>query len=169
MASSRLLDQLIYDIACGDQDALAHLYGLTSPAVYAYALSIVKNSYDAEDVLQDTYIRIHSSAPSYISQHKPMAWILTITKNLSLKALKAREKAASILCQEWDGATVSDPDQRLLIKACLDQLSSEERQIVVMHAVAAMKHRQIAEFMGLKVSTVLSKYHRAIQKIRSYI
>jgi RNA polymerase sigma-70 factor (ECF subfamily) len=46
-------------------------------------------------------------------------------------------------------------------------LSEEERQIVVLHALSDMKHRQIAEVMGMPLPTVLSKYSRAMKKLRN--
>ena len=61
----------------------------------------------------------------------------------------------------------ADPDTKLVIQACLNKLSDQERQIVVLHAMAGFKHREIAEFLELPLSTCLSKYHRAITKIKN--
>jgi RNA polymerase sigma-70 factor (ECF subfamily) len=49
----------------------------------------------------------------------------------------------------------------------LELLSEEDRQIIVLHAVSGMKHREIAQIMHLPVSTVLSKYRRSLQKLRT--
>lgn len=49
----------------------------------------------------------------------------------------------------------------------MNVLSSEESAIVVMHAVSGMKHREIAEVTGLSLSTVLSKYNRALKKMKA--
>lgn len=46
------------------------------------------------------------------------------------------------------------------------ELADEERQILMLHAVTGMKHREIAELLQLSLSTVLSKYHRALKKLR---
>ena len=51
--------------------------------------------------------------------------------------------------------------------AILEKLSEEERQIVLFHLVAELKHKEIAELLELKLSTTLSKYHRALKKIRN--
>jgi len=69
--------------------ALEALYERTKAAVYGLALSILRNPQDAEDVMQDTYIRIIRSAGRYRSQGKPMAFILTITRNLALDRIRA--------------------------------------------------------------------------------
>lgn len=52
------LEDCIVRIAGGDQNALADLYGRTRPAVYGFALSIVKNAHDAEDILHDAYLQV---------------------------------------------------------------------------------------------------------------
>ena len=60
-----------------------------------------------------------------------------------------------------------DVEDRLVLSKMLELLSEEDRQIVVLHAVSGMKHREIAQIMHLPVSTVLSKYRRSLQKLRT--
>ena len=91
--SSRL-DRCLLGIADEDSQALADLYDCTSASVYAFALSILKNTQDAEDVLHDCYLHIYSAASGYRSSGKPMAWILTITRNLCLLKLRERKRMA---------------------------------------------------------------------------
>lgn len=161
------LDRLIAAVAAGDADALTSLYHETSAGVYAYALSVLKSCYDAEDVLQDTFLRISQTAGSYRSNGKPMAWILTITKHLCMDLLRQQKKTAAL---SYDlGVPEADPDDRLVVEACLQILTDEERQIVVLYAVSGIKHREVAEVMGLPLSTVLSKYRRALKKMKTYL
>ena len=54
----------------------------------------------------------------------------------------------------------------MVLDAAMQGLADEERQIVMLHALTGMKHREIAEVMELALPTVLSKYHRAIKKMR---
>ena len=68
---------------------------------------------------------------------------------------------------EPNAGVVSVPDERLLVRQCLKALTEEEQQIVIFHAVAGGKHRQIAEVLGLPLSTVLSKYRRDLKKLRT--
>lgn len=166
MASNTQLDHLLKKT--DDVHSFTKLYDIIAPGIYAYALSILKNSHDAEDVLHDCLLRIRENGNDYISQGKPMAWIMTITKNLCMRQLRQRQLSSREV-MEFDGATITDPEERLLIQACLRSLTQEEQEIVVMHAVSGIKHRQIAQFLGLKLSTVLSKYHRAIQKMKHYM
>lgn len=77
-------DTLILIVSEGDKEAFTALYKLTSKSEYAYALSILKNPSDAEDVLQDTFLKVRSAATLYQSKGKLLAWILTISRNLCL-------------------------------------------------------------------------------------
>lgn len=170
---SRELDRLLSEIADGDQDALAALFHETSASVYAYSLSILKNVHDAEDVLQECYLSIHASAHQYRSSGKPMAWIITIARNHCLMRLRERGKTAELSLDEWK-AELSAGDEmttmdKILVAELMSRLSEQERQIVVLHAVAGFKHRQIAEFLSIPLPTVLSKYHRAIQKMNKHL
>lgn len=71
--------------------------------------------------------------------------------------------------QDWEKLLSDDElslEESYAIKTCLTQLSREEREIVVMHTVAGFMHKEIAKIMSLPLGTVLSKYNRAIKKLR---
>ena len=153
--------------------SLAALYHSTSAAIYAFALSVLKNAQDAEDVLHDCYLNIYSAASGYRSLGKPMAWILTITRNLCLLKLRERGKRSDLPTEDWEPYLESretvTPEDRILLRACMNHLSDEERQILVLHAVAGFKHREIAELTGLSLTAVLSKYSRGLKKLKQYM
>lgn len=163
------MEQAIGRMARGDRDAMRVLYAECAGAVYAYALSILKNAADAEDVLHDCFLKVWSAAPDYESRGKPMAWIFTIAKNLARSRL--RERIRLFPLSDDDSvlpAKESLPDEdRMLLEACLDELSDGEREIVILHAVGGLKHREIASIVKLPLGTVLSKYRRAIGKLRA--
>ena len=166
------LEELLCSIQNGDRDALASLYREVSSSVYSFSLSILKNSYDAEDVLQDCFIRVFQSANQYHSTGKPMAWIMTIAKNLCLMRLRQQSKTETLPAEEnlpiqWSEETTAM--DRIVLEQCMSQLSDQQRQIVVLHAVAGLKHREIAQLLDMALPTVLSKYHRAIKKLRNTI
>lgn len=168
MRKEKQLEQWIAAVAEGNTLALEDLYRETCASVYAFALSVLKSSHDAEDVLQDCYLRIWYGASTYRPEGKPMAWILTIAKNLCLKELRRRSRVDS-LQEDWlaclDAPEMTAED-RIVLRQCMEVLSDEERQIVVLHAVSGFKHRQIAALLELPISTVLSKYRRAIKKMK---
>ncbi len=169
MAHTYELEKWIKAISQGDRNALAALYHATSSAVYAYALSVLKDRNDAEDAMHDCYVSIRDCAGDYQPQGKPMAWIITITRNLCLKQLRRQKWAVPLTDVEDFIPGSADPADALMLRLCLQELGDEERQILVLHAVAGLKHRQIGELLGLKTSTVLSKYHRALQKLRAQL
>ncbi len=168
------LDELLSAMAQGDEAALGELYHKTSSAIYGFALSILRHKQDAEDVMQDAYLRFYASAAGYQSQGKPMAWMLTITRNLCLKRL---QPGREVPLPEGDAvdtlASHDDPIGRSLDKALLDcalsRLGEEERQIVLMHSLTGLKHREIATILEKPLATVLSKYRRALSKLSDYI
>ena len=164
------LDRCIAGVGRGDTEAFAQLYRLTSTVVYSYALSILKNPHDAEDMLHDCYLSVYSSAAGYQSSGKPMAWLITIVRNLCLMKLRARGRTADLPPEELglDEAVAPglSPEDRLTLQACLYALSDEARQIVVLHAVAGFRHREIAQLLQLPLSTVLSKYNRALKTLK---
>ncbi len=167
-AEDAVLEGLLQEVAKGSTNALESLYRLTDRAVYAYALSLVHNAHDAEDVLQECFLRIFKSAAFYRCDGKPMAWILTITKNLCRDLLRRKQDTAELSDSAWLNLAAPETtnEDRLILSACMQALSDQERQIVVLHAVAGFKHREIASFMDLSLTGVLSKYHRAIQKMK---
>ena len=163
-------EKLLAEIAQGSEEALRTLYVETSAAVYGFALSILKNPHDAEDVMQETYIRLCGAASAYRPEGKPMAWILTIVRNLA--RMRLRETGRTVLPdspEQWpdEGELFhSGSDDRLVLEAAIRLLSDEERQIVMLHAVSGLKHREIAALLERPLSTVLSRYHRALGKLR---
>lgn len=167
----QLLDQYLSQIASGDSVALGKLYEETSPAIYGFALSILKNKSDAEDILQDLYVRVYQSASTYRTKGKPMAWLLTMTRNLCLMRIREQKKTNLLpsdeIYQVYEQA-VTDED-RMVLESLLKDLKDEERQIVVLHSLTGLKHREIASLLELPLPTVLSKYNRALKKLRNLL
>lgn len=168
---AEVLDQYINRISMGDKSSLGALYEETKSAIYGFALSIVKNPVDAEDILQDVYVQIYGGAKTYKSKGKPMAWMLTITRNLALMKIRDQNKAILLSSEERSYVhqpTVTDED-RMVLQAILSDLKDEERYIVVLHSLTGLKHKEIAALLEMPLSTVLSKYNRAIKKLRKIL
>lgn len=169
-ADAALLDKLITNSAAGDVNAFEQLYNSTRTSVYSYAMSVLKHPQDAEDVLHDCFVKVYLNAHSYVSQGKPMAWVLTIAKNLCFEKIRERSRTVNLTDEEWENSFENNEHvgraEILTIRSLVELLGDEERTIVILHAVSRLKHREIAEFMNLPLSTVLSKYHRAVKKLR---
>ena len=149
------LQQLLIHIAGGEREALAELYQRTRSAVYGLALSYLKNAHDAQDLTQDVYVQVWDCAEQYRLTGSPMGWLLAVCRNLCLMRMR-RECGL-------------DADERALLQGALASLTDEERRIVLLHAVTGLKHREIAALLELPLPTVLSKYHRALKKMRSFL
>lgn len=126
------LEQRLIDVAVGNQGALEELYHRTRAAVYALALSILKNT-------QDTFVRIWECAAQYRPQGSSMAWLLTITRNLARMKLRQSAKHAELDDAQWeaipaDVPTVT-PEDRHLLQTALATLTDEDRQVVMLHSV----------------------------------
>lgn len=161
------LEALLLRAARGEAQAVGEIYEETRGAVYGFSLSILRNAHDAEDVLQETYIRVFENSASYKPNGNPMPWILQIAKNLSLMRLRQRKRQEpmpeeDVLLPE----TLTLPEDRLVLRAALETMDDQERQIVSLHALAGFKHREIAAFLHSPLSTVLSRYQRAIKKLQ---
>ena len=168
------LDKVIDRIAEGDKSALADLYQETKSSVYGFALSLTKNAADSEDILQETYIKIWMNAGSYKAKGTPMAWVLTITKNLAFMKLREKKRHQDLEPEQWDMEfhipdSAGSIEDRHLLEAAMHILGEEERQIILLHAVSGLKFREIGTLTGIGLSTVLSKYHRALKKLKKYI
>ena len=167
------LQQLLIHIAGGEREALAELYQRTRAAVYGLALSYLKNAHDAQDLTQDVYVQVWDCAEQYRLTGSPMGWLLAVCRNLCLMRLRREERHAALSEEEWDAIPARecglDADERALLQGALASLTDEERRVVLLHAVTGLKYREIAALLELPLPTVLSKYHRALKKMRSFL
>jgi len=141
--------------------------------LYGFILSLTKNKEDAEDLLQNTFIKIRNGAHLYKPNGNPMAWMCTIAKNQYLDFVRKYGKYQSVdfeLMENYAAySSTQEVDNHMVLKAAFQILSDEERTIVIMHLVNGLKHREIAQSINLPLSTVLSKYNRSLKKLRKYI
>ena len=169
-------DRLMSRIAEGDEEAFLQLYQSTDRTIYSFILSILKNSQDAEEIMQETYMKIWTSASSYQSKGKLLAWIFTIARNLCYMKFREQKYRSDLSLDDLAGneqgepcSKIEDAADKVVLKAALEILKEEEREIVLLHAAAGLKHREIAEALGMPLATVLSKYNRAIKKLGQYL
>lgn len=168
------IDEAIFNrIANDDMAAFEELYRLTERTVYAFVLSTLKNHDDTLDVVQDTYLKIRAAAHLYQPMGKPMAWVFTIARNLAISKIRSKQKNDNLemtdLENDLNFSYVSDQEDRLVIETALKILNSEETEIILLHAISGFTHREIAKNLDMKLSTVLSKYHRGLKKLKKYL
>ncbi len=168
---SEKTDLLLYRIGKkDDMNALEELYESTKSAIWGLILSRVKNLHDAEDLLQEVYLCVYKNAHTYKSEGKPMAWLFTIAKNLCISNERKKSRISDTdldsLEEYFHDNGMSDED-RLIIREIMNELTDEEQEIVILHAVSGYRHKEISEMLSLPLNTVLSKYNRAIKKLKS--
>jgi len=166
-------EDLFEKIGNDDMEAFGELYDQTEKVMYAYILTLVKNHDDTLDILQDTYLKIKSAAHLYKPMGKPLAWMFTKAKNLYFKKVRKNKRKVDMkdeyIENSMDISFVPDPEDKIVLETALKVISEEEREIVMMYAVGGMKHKEIAENMDLPLSTELSKYHRALKKLKVHL
>lgn len=173
MSHDLALEDLIQRTGRGDMKAFGELYELCSRSVFAYALSVLRKPEPAGDVVQDAFLRIWHSAPSYTPQGRPMAWVLRIVRNLCLDELR-RSAVFSAVEDDAEPADTSvsfdeDAVQRAYLQSLLTNvLTDEEREIVRLRIYGDLSHSEIAQVLGLSAVVVRWKYAYALKKLRKH-
>lgn len=150
---------------------LKHIYNEVRVPVYNFALSILKNPIEAEDVVQDVMIKIYDNYKSYKGGNV-FSWILTITKNESLMKIRKNQKTELKDDEFWDSIHNENKlshDDIILLDHLLNSLNDIEREIVFLIAISGLKNREVAHFLSMPLATVLSKYNRAIKKMQKLL
>lgn len=166
------IDEGLFErIGSGDMEAFGRLYDLTEKVLYAYLLGLSGNHHDALDLMQDTYLKAKAAAHLYKPQGKPLGWLFTIGRNLFLDQQRLRKRTVDMddaaLENRASLSFVAQSEDRIVLQTALEVLSEEDKAIVMMHAAGGMKHREIAGEMSMPLSTVLSRYSRAMKKLRN--
>ena len=166
-------DEALQGLATGNMDSLVTIYNKLGRRIYMLAFSILRDKEAAEDIMQDTFIKIATEARTYKKNSNAIAFILTVTRNLSLNLLaKRRHDAKNQSSLEDLGDVVDSSDH--LTSACvatipeLSLLDDDERQIVVMKLDAGMKHRDIAALLSISEDACQKRYRRALEKLKKH-
>lgn len=169
-------EEMIRAMGKGDMEAFHLFYQETARSVYSFILSLTRSPHEAEDVMQETYLTVWTKAEAYEPQGKPLAWVFTIARNLCYMRFRERKQQADVALEdltegeegEYCASLEQAADRKVLLDA-LGRISQEERQIVLLHAAAGMKHREVAQALELPLATVLSKYNRSMKKLQGYL
>ena len=169
-------EALLKKVAEGDQEAFQRLYQNTDRTMYSFILSIIKHPQDAEEILQEVYLKIWTSAKSYKSQGKPLAWMFTIARNLCYMKFREQKHDSDITLEDLSGTETGEvcseiemAADKMVLLAALSILKEEEREIVLLHTSAGIKHREIAASLKIPLATALSRYNRAMKKLENYL
>ena len=164
--------ELVGRIAAGDRCALGELYDQMKSKVYGFALAILRNRSDAEDILQNTFLHIWDGAGGFRNGTDAEAWVMTITRNLAMDRFRQQKNMTDIMdaVDTLEGEDEFSPRlDRMLLNQLLSELDCSERQIVMLHAVGGYSHREIAHIVGRPCATVRWKYSNAMKKLQLYL
>ncbi|MBR7110946.1 MAG: RNA polymerase sigma factor [Clostridia bacterium] len=164
-------DTALLAIKCGDENAFEYIYNYAKNAVFYCAYSILKDRGLAEDIMQNTFMKVRQYAYSYQKGTKPLAWITTIARNLSINEHNKRKREVYTDFTDYSmrSASYTMSDDKLVLDSAFKCLKEKDRQIVIMHVLGGLKHRELAEIFGMPLGTVLFKYNSALKKLRKYI
>lgn len=163
-------DSYIDDLILKDEETFRLIYDDTKNAVFGIIIPIVKDRNLAEDVMQDTYIKMISSIRSYKRNGKFFNWLLTIARNQAIDYYRKRSRETILdysdgknesLLVDNNNYTFSLETNRLL-----DLLTDIEREIVLLKIVNDFKFREIADFVNKPLGTVLWIYNKSIKKMQ---
>jgi len=162
-----------------DPSALARFEETVLPhldAAYTLARHLLRNEHDAEDVVQDAYLRAFRHFDGYRGGDM-RAWLLTIVRRTCYSWV--RQHAADARATEFDetvhedSRTGNDPEAEMLRGALLEALDQaierlpvEFREVVILRDVQGSSYAEIAEVVGIPVGTVMSRLSRARQRLQ---
>lgn len=160
---------LVNKLQSGDMSVFDDLYYQTKDIVFYSILGILKDYSLSEDIMQDTYLKALSKIHSYKPTHSFKSWIVTIGKNLAINEFNRRKKEIRIDIQTEEmflGQTESRSENQILIEQIFKVLNDTEREIVLLHVIGDLKHREIAKMLDKPLGTVTWSYKNSLEKLK---
>lgn len=153
----------------GDRQAQYRLYNLYVRAMYNVCYRMVNHQTDAEDILQDAFIKAFSKLDSYRYQSTFGAWLKRIVINETINFLKARKLPVcfteSLPDDIEEEVSPVMPINMKDVKAAMANLPDGYRQILSLYLIEGYDHEEISSIAGITVSTSKSQFHRAKKKL----
>jgi RNA polymerase sigma-70 factor, ECF subfamily len=178
--------------AQGDQDAFARIMRRYNQRLYRVAVSVMGDASEAEDVLQESYVRAFYSFATYTGAGSLGAWLARIVRNEAIDRVRSRDSRRSHVAIEADLGVQSeqpareetnamsdrliDPEalaanaewQRLLEQA-IQRLPEQFRTAFMLREVEGLSVEETAEYLGIPPATVKTRDHRARNLLRTYL
>ena len=181
MTQAETDEQLVRKSQQDDERAFGELVSRYESKVYSLALKMVRNPEDAEDVLQDTFLRAYRGIKSFKGNSTFSTWIYRITANSALMRLRKRqlptvsiddadEREAPINIADWAPGPVEqmlNQETQTAMTEAIDALPPEFRQVFVLRDIEELSNAEVAEILDLSVAAVKSRLHRARLKVRN--
>jgi RNA polymerase sigma-70 factor (ECF subfamily) len=147
--------------------------------IYRYVLSLVKNPAEAEDLTQDAFLRAYRHGDSLRDPEAVRGWLYRIATHVCLDRLRQRKPLISLDGEEGEGRVkppVSESPSPLdvserketsaCVQRCLDFLPDKYRAVILLHEAHSLTAPEIADLLGVTVTTVKIRLHRARHKLQ---
>ncbi len=156
----------------GDPAAVDQLVARLSPSLLAFLSRPGLPRSDAEDMLQECWMRIHRSRHTYRAEEPLLPWIFAIARHTRLDAFRRRQRqwsretlVADVPEPPAPAATPQGPD----IAALLERLPESQREVLIMLKVSGMSLEEIARATASSVGAIKQKAHRAYTRLRQIL
>ena len=169
------LKTLINKVSLGDQSAFSTLYDQTSAKLFAVCLRILVNKSDAEEALQEVYVKIWQKSNLYVQTHyQPMTWLITMARNHSIDKLRAMKPASSDIDEQVDvPSNAMTPEQELVknsgyeqINKCIEGLKDTQAEAVKGSYLLGMTYQELADKHAVPINTMRTWLRRSLLLLR---
>ena len=157
------MTNIVLSAMAGDRASYGRLYEEYSVDMYRFALGICKNTYDAQDAVQETAVSVFKSISSLKNPEKFKSYLFSSLSNTCKKIVSKNNNTTEF---EDTGYTDSELEFSLPVREALGKLDSVSREIVLLSVVAGFKSHEIGKIMSLPSATVRTKQKRALSKLR---
>ena len=149
-----------------DNDTFELVYYEYKDLVYFVAFSILKNKNDTEEIVQDVFIRMLNEIDKFDGRYFK-AWLLKMTKNLSINKYRSINKEDNISDEEIGNfASIDEFKKRDYLLEIEEILDEQSFKVVVLHLVYGMKHRETAEYLNIPLGTVCTLFNNVTKKLK---
>jgi RNA polymerase sigma factor (sigma-70 family) len=178
-------NELVHNFVNGDYQSIEILIHRHKNRVYSYILLIVKNQDLAQDIFQDTFIKVIRSLKhgKYVENGKFISWVLRIAHNLIIDHFRREKLNATISNDSCDAdifnsCKFSDEnveDQMVMnqilleVKELVNELPDDQRQVIYMRHYMGLSFKEIAEQTNVSINTALGRMRYALINLRKII
>jgi len=169
------LEELIARIALKDRDAFRALFSATSAKLFGVCLRVLTDRAEAEDALQEIYVKVWHRADRYsVTGHSPMTWLITVARNHAIDRLRARKAGTEPLEPDMPLADPAPgPETRAIaaseasrIGACLDELDARRAEAVRRAYLDGETYADLAARFAVPLNTMRTWLRRSLMKLK---
>jgi RNA polymerase sigma-70 factor, ECF subfamily len=169
------IEALIARVALGDRAAFSALYDATSAKLFGVCLRVLNDRHEAEDALQEVFVRVWHKAGSYaVNGFSPMTWLITLARNLAIDRLRARRAPMDTIDDVPDLADVGPTPEaaaiaasdRARIAGCLGELAPARADAVRGAYLDGATYEELARRHGVPLNTMRTWLRRSLLKLK---